>query len=155
MTKKYLVFFFLNSRHLCFTCSVLLPSRKRKNSNKEKMYLMPPMQPIFHFFLIPASAKGNLKLSGPRVLKLLGRKQTKRTDLLELMETSYLRLLTYWGAGRAGGIYMCNKHCFPAKKENLPLLPCKDCGGKFKWTNIHSYPTLRLNPYRQVIGKKK
>lgn len=80
---------------------------------------MPPMQPIFHFFLIPASAKGNLKLSGPRVLKLLGRKQTKRlrTDLLELMETSYLRLLTYWGAGRAGGIYMCNKHCFPAKKE--------------------------------------
>ena len=72
------------------------------------MYLMPPMPPIFHFFLILASAKGSLKLSGPSVLKLVGSKQTKRlrTDLLELMETSYLRLLTYWGVGRAGGIYI-------------------------------------------------
>ena len=52
------------------------------------MYLMPPMPPIFHFFLIPASAKGSLKLSGPSVLKLVGSKQTKRlrTDLLELMD---------------------------------------------------------------------
>ena len=49
---------------------------------------MPPMPPIFHFFLIPASAKGSLKLSGPSVLKLVGSKQTKRlrTDLLELMD---------------------------------------------------------------------
>ena len=52
------------------------------------MYLMPPMPPIFHFFLISASAKGSLKLSGPSVLKLVGSKQTKRlrTDLLELMD---------------------------------------------------------------------
>ena len=49
---------------------------------------MPPMPPIFHFFLILASAKGSLKLSGPSVLKLVGSKQTKRlrTDLLELMD---------------------------------------------------------------------
>lgn len=48
------------------------------------------MPPIFHFFLILATAKGNLKLSGPWVLKLLGRKQKKRlrTDPLELMEIS-------------------------------------------------------------------
>lgn len=47
------------------------------------------------------------------------------------------------------------KHCFPAKKENLPLLSCKDCGGKFKHMNIHSYPILRVKSLQTSPRKIK
>lgn len=47
------------------------------------MHFMPP---IFHFFLILATAKGNSKLSGPDVLKLLGRKQKKDLNPLKKRE---------------------------------------------------------------------
>lgn len=61
----------------------MLPSRKRKNSNKEKMYFVPP---TFHFFLMLVTARGHSNLSGPGIFKLLGRKQKKDLDSLKLVE---------------------------------------------------------------------
>lgn len=79
--------FFLNARHLRFTCSVLLPSRKIKNKNKETMYFMPP---IFHFLLIWATAKCNSETRRTDGRNLLRRKQKEviKTDPLELMNMS-------------------------------------------------------------------
>ena len=97
----------------------------------------------------------------PGVLRFVGSQGVQQDWATELNWTGTDRDLLSQASNLLGGgkgwgtLHKYNKHCFPAKKENFPLLPRKDCGGKFKWTNTHSYPTLRLNPYRQVIGKKK